>query len=114
MAKRQPSNTRRFRCRTLRVLVDYATPAGPRCDYATTLGAGGLFIQTETPLADGTRFKARFRLPGGDSVHEIDARVVWSRSLSKPAESVHALGMGIEFVDSVGVSRLARELEDLP
>ncbi len=114
MAKRQLTNTRRFRRRTLRILVDYGSDPGPRCDYATTLGARGLFIETETPLPEGTRFKARFRLPDGDCLHEIEARVVWSRSMAKPAESVHAPGMGVEFVDSVAASRLARELEDLP
>ena len=113
MAKRPTSNSRRFRRSTLRVLVDYEWNDSPRSDYATTLGAGGLFIETGTPLPEATRFTARFRLPGGDCLHEIEARVAWTRAIAKPAESVHAPGMGVEFVDSVAASRLARELEDV-
>ena len=71
MAGANPRARRRFKRRTVRVLVDYAGPEGACFDYATTLGPGGLFIETETPLAAGTPLKVRFRLnaggaPGGD------------------------------------------------
>jgi hypothetical protein len=41
---------RRYRRRTVRVLVEYVSDAGLCVDPATTLGAGGLFIETESPL----------------------------------------------------------------
>lgn len=100
---------RRFRRRTLRVLVDFVAEGGVRCEYATTLGAGGMFIETDEPLPAEAALKARFRLPGSDAVHEIEGRVVWSQ----PGGGRQAPGMGIEFTDAVAVAALARELERL-
>ena len=107
-------NRRRFKRRTIRVLVDYFTEGGVRYDYATTLGAGGLFIQTDDPLETGTQLRVRFRLSGGDPVHEIESRVVWSNRLSDNGYSLRAPGMGIEFTDASATASLAHELERLP
>jgi len=100
--------TRRFRRRTLRVLVEYLCEAGLCCDPATTLGAGGLFIETESPQREGTRLKLRFRLPAGETTHEIEG-LVWARSPGSPGSP----GMGIEFTDRAAAVRLARELAEL-
>jgi len=45
---------RRFRRRTVRVLVEYLSDAGLCRETATTLGAGGLFIESQQPLPKGT------------------------------------------------------------
>ena len=79
MRRPNEKNYRRFRRLTLRILVDYAAEGTMRCDYATTLGAGGLFIETDEPIDAGTRLKMRFRLPGGQDLHELEGRVVWKR-----------------------------------
>lgn len=100
---------RRYRRLTVRLLVDFVTSAGVHCDYATTLGAGGLFVETEQPLPPGSVLKMRFRLPGRELLHEIEGRVVWSQPAD--ADARRAPGMGIEFTDAVAISRLARELE---
>lgn len=105
---------RRFRRRLVRVLVDFHAGGGPRCEYATTLGAGGLFIETEAPLAPGTALRVRFRLPGGERLHAIEGRVTW---LHGP-DDVHAgderpLGMAVEFTDAQAASTLAHDLERL-
>jgi uncharacterized protein (TIGR02266 family) len=93
------------------VLVEYAAQVGLCCDPATTLGAGGLFVETERPLFEGARLKLRFRLPGAERAHEIEGRVVWVRT---PAESgPHAPGMGVEFTDRSAAARLARDLDAL-
>lgn len=102
---------RRYRRRTVRVLVEYVSDAGLAADPATTLGAGGIFIETESPLAESSSLKMRFTLPGGQTLHEIEGRVVWRRRPSDPGQ--HAPGMGIEFTDRSAASRLARELESL-
>jgi uncharacterized protein (TIGR02266 family) len=100
---------RRYRRRTVRVLVDYATASGPHCDLATTLGAGGLFIESDDPPREGSMLKLRFRLPGSEAVHEIEGRVVWTR---RPrAGDAHAAGMGIEFSDPLASAKLAQELK---
>jgi uncharacterized protein (TIGR02266 family) len=105
-------NRRRFRRRTLRLMVDYRGPDGIRCEYATTLGAGGLFIESHDPLPTGSLFKVRFRLPGAPRLHEIEARVVWSQPGADRA-SGQAPGMGIAFLDAEATSELARALESL-
>jgi uncharacterized protein (TIGR02266 family) len=102
---------RRYRRRTVRVLVEYVSDAGLCVDPSTTLGAGGLFIETETPLLEHSALKMRFRLPGSSKTHEIEGRVVWRRRPSDPGS--HSPGMGIEFTDPAAAARLARELEML-
>jgi len=52
------------------------------------ISKGGLGIRTMTPLAAGTKLKARFRLPGSKHDIEAESRVAWS---SKQA------GMGLQF-----------------
>ncbi len=100
---------RKYRRRTLRVLVEHVSESGLSTDPATTLGAGGVFIETETPLPERATHKMRFRLPGGESEHEIEGRVVWRRRPSDPGQ--HSPGMGIEFTDRQAAMRLAREIE---
>lgn len=102
---------RRFRRRVARVLVDYHSAAGPCRDFATTLGAGGMFIETDDPLPPGARLKLCFQLPGENDPHEIEGFVAWARS---PAHRVMgSAGMGIEFRDRGACARLARFLERL-
>jgi type IV pilus assembly protein PilZ len=96
----------------VRVLVDFIAEGGVRCEYATTLGAGGMFVETEEPIPLEAALKARFRLPGSDVVHEIEGRVAWTQGAGDGGR--RAPGMGVEFTDSVAVAALARELERLP
>ena len=111
MNGRDQRDRRRFRRRTVRVLVEYLSDAGLCCDTATTLGAGGLFIETDHPLPEGSAIKLAFQLPGSDVRHEIEGRVVWAR---RPwGDAIGAVGMGIEFFDSKAAARLARDLERL-
>ena len=103
---------RRYRRRTVRVQVEYTSETGPCRAVATTLGAGGLFVATESPLPRDTALTLRFRLlRGGRLNHAIEGRVVWSR---KPGDAgSHAPGMGIQFTDRAAAQQLARELEHL-
>ncbi len=111
MRKPPRENRRRFRRRTVRVLVDYVAPDGVRCEYATTLGAGGLFIESEEPLAPGSIFKVRFRLPSSGRIHEVESRVAWTHVASAQTSS-QAPGMGIVFTNAGAAAELARELEE--
>jgi type IV pilus assembly protein PilZ len=110
--RRRGDPRRRFRRVTVRLLVDFVAAGGVHCEYATTLGAGGLFIECEQPLAPGTRLKVRFRLPGAETLHEIEARVAWWQPPG--AHATRAPGMGVEFTDAVAIAALARALERLP
>jgi uncharacterized protein (TIGR02266 family) len=106
----EPPATRRFRRRTVRISVRYAVQDVERCDVATTLGAGGLFVQTARPLPRGTRLVVRFCLPGSDRVHELPGRVVFAH---EPAGEGSSAGMGIEFTDAHGIAQLAHAIEAL-
>ena len=109
--ERSPEEARRYRRQTIRVLVDYRTPDGLHCDYATTLGAGGMFLATTESLRRGDVLKLRFRLPGYETLHELEGRVVWVRT-AKAGEPTGAPGAGVQFIDSAATAQLARELED--
>jgi uncharacterized protein (TIGR02266 family) len=111
MPVERPRRTRRYRRRTVRVEVAYDTPWGPQKGTATTLGAGGLFIATQETLDEHDRVVVRFRLPGGDTLHEIEGRVAWANRPTDPHP--HTRGMGIEFTDPAASALLALELERL-
>jgi len=111
MPRNETDSSRRFRRRTVRILVDYNTEDGVRCDYATTLGAGGLFIESEDCCGPDSQLKLRFRLSPDAELHEIEGRVVWIRHLNEGGLP-HSPGMGVQFTDSVSAAKLARELED--
>ncbi len=103
MRRRSHPRRRRYRRLTLRVVVEYASETGLHSELATTLGAGGLFISTDAPLAETTQLKLRFQLPGLETRWEVEGRVAW----------VDASGMGIEFVDRSTAAKLASALESL-
>ncbi len=103
---------RRHRRQTVRILVDYQSDHEVRCEYATTLGAGGLFIESEEPLPVGTILKLRFRLPHSEELHELEGRVSWNRDAKTGDRSV-APGMGVQFTSPSIAGALARELDHL-
>ncbi len=100
--------TRRYRRRTIRIVVEYLCDTGTRSETATTLGAGGLFIESDTPPSEGTVLKLRFQTSPKGPQHELEGRVVWSRGIA--AGLVGTPGMGIEFTDRRAIKKLAEEL----
>jgi hypothetical protein len=122
MSELRQRASRRYRRRTVRIQVEYLFDADLRRERATTLGAGGLFIESDAPLAAGALLKLRFRLAAGRALHEIEGRVVWSKraetgsaagSAGAGAGSAGSAGMGIEFLDRAAARALARDLEAL-
>jgi uncharacterized protein (TIGR02266 family) len=111
MSKGADRPKRRYRRRTVRITVDYLSDTGLHCERATTLGAGGLFIETESPVAAGSLLKLRFRLSETGAHHEIEGRVIWSRGVANSAAG--KTGMGIEFLNRAAANALAVELEHL-
>ena len=113
MSNRTPKNTRKHRRMTVRILVDYQARGGIHCDYATTLGAGGMFLETELVMDRGESVKVRFRIPGGELLHEFEATVTWHHAANVDSGGeLHTPGVGLQFSDPTLTSALARELED--
>ncbi len=102
---------RRFRRRTIRTLVEYTTETGIQCEPATTLGPGGLFIQTDTPVPKGSILKLRFRISDDLPVREIEGRVAWSKSIADG--NPRTPGFGIEFLHRTGINTVAEDLKTL-
>jgi len=101
----RPRPQRRYPRLTLRVEVTLEADGGERKAVATTLGAGGLYVAGELPLAKGAPLVARFRLPGERGEVRLAARVAWrSRPGCEP-------GVGLEFSDPDARAHLAAELE---
>ena len=111
MSKGADRPNRRYRRRTVRITVEYLSDTGLRCERATTLGAGGLFIETDSPVAAGSLLKLRFRLSETGAHHEIEGRVIWSKGVWNSDSG--ATGMGVEFLDRAAANALAIELKNL-
>jgi uncharacterized protein (TIGR02266 family) len=104
-------DARRHRRQTVRILVEYQADEAERSNYATTLGAGGLFIECDDALPPATILKLRFRLPHSEQLHELEGRVTWRRDAHE--ERSLSPGMGIQFGDCPARTKLARELDSL-
>ena len=83
----------------LAVKVRYTTPEGKQFDSLTGgIGAGGLFIESSTPLAPGTELSVEFALPDRPwEKHKAIAKVAWTRN--KPERHLLFPGMGVQFTN---------------
>ena len=97
---------------TVRILVDYELRGEPHRDYATTLGAGGLFIECPDPPLPNSTLKLRFGLRTAGKPFELEGRVTW-RCTAETAGLGVVPGMGLSFAPGSDTGRLARELNRL-
>ena len=83
----------------LALKVRYTTPEGKQFDSLTSgIGAGGLFIESSTPLAPGTELSVEFALPDRPwEKHKAKVKVVWTRN--KPERHLLFPGMGVKFTN---------------
>lgn len=101
-----PAAIRRYARVEMRVLVDLLGSEFARSEYASSVGAGGLFLETEEPPELGSTLKLRFRLPGHAELQEIEGRVAWINDAERPTDPQTPPGAGIEFTDPSEVARL--------
>ncbi|HKP00566.1 MAG TPA: PilZ domain-containing protein [Nitrospiraceae bacterium] len=82
---------------TLAVKVRYTTREGKQFESLTGgIGAGGLFIESSSPLAPGTELSVEFALPDRPwEKHKATAKVAWTRN--KPERHLLFPGMGVQF-----------------
>lgn len=95
--------SRRFYPRApLELRVQYRTTGSFLISYTSNLSRGGLFIETDQPLPEGTAVTLRFRVPGGeDKANEIEttAVVMWVRRERSPIGEPPGMGMRFDKVD---------------
>ena len=94
MAKKTTQLEQRVETRVpIRMRVEYENLADFLDDYTSNLSLGGMFVHSRSPLAIGTRFRLRFRLPNREKPIETYGIVRWvtEKIGHQPA------GMGIQF-----------------
>jgi len=100
---------------SLALKVRYTTPEGKQFDSLTGgIGAGGLFIESSTPLAPGTELSVEFALPDRPwEKHKAKAKVAWTRN--KPERNLLFPGMGVQFtnIDDKARKKLVELVEAL-
>jgi uncharacterized protein (TIGR02266 family) len=94
--------------------VEYREPSELLSDYLTSLGGGGLFINTSFPFAIGDRLSFSISFPGLLEQHEFEGVVRWRRAPG-PDTPAEEAGLGVEFLvaDAATRGRLAALLESL-
>ena len=75
------------------VRVDYRTVDELFSDFARNVNEGGLFVETESPLAIDTPVSVQFKIPGSDEPVSGSGRVVRTQSDA----ATETPGMAIEF-----------------
>ncbi|MEI8014713.1 MAG: PilZ domain-containing protein [Nitrospira sp.] len=83
----------------LAMKVRCTTSEGKQFDSLTGgIGAGGLFIESSSPLPPGTELSFEFSLPDHPwEKHKAKAKVAWTRN--KPERHLLFPGMGVRFTD---------------
>jgi len=75
------------------VRVEYASVDAMFSEFTQNINEGGLFIETEEPLAIDEPVELVFRLPGSPEPIKVAGRVAWVTGCEGP----DAPGMGVEF-----------------
>lgn len=92
--------TRREMRFAMRVEILY----GPRQElrltgFSVNISAGGVYIETATPLAADENITLLFSLPGQERVIRCAARVAWVNLAQQPKKRALPPGFGVQFVD---------------
>ena len=82
------------------VRVDYTAVDKFFSDFTTDINEGGMFIETSSPPAPGTKVTLAFSLPNNQEPLLIEGRVVWSNPDGEARS-----GMGIEFEELSSTAR---------
>lgn len=102
LAYRKPPATRETRTEprvTLTFRVKYKTPEGHQYESrAGGIGGGGLFIESQAPLAVGTKLALEFSLPERPS-EWLAAKGVVAWICPKADQYTFSPGMGVRFTD---------------
>lgn len=79
----------------IQLLVDFRCDGNYLFDFCEDLGTGGLFIQTESPLPEGSEIDLTFTLPDSKKTISTKGNVIWVQKKSEDAKK--STGMGVQF-----------------
>ena len=80
------------------ISLSFKSSAGFAKAFSGDMSAGGIFIKTTKPFANGEPFILKIKLPDAPETLKIDCEVSWNRTeTSDPVKQ--PLGMGIKFIE---------------
>jgi uncharacterized protein (TIGR02266 family) len=79
------------------MLVDYKSEGNYLFDFSYNLGAGGIFIHTQSILPRGSVVVMNFTLPETGEKFEVKGQVMWTQEVAPEAEA--STGMGVQFMN---------------
>ena len=79
----------------IQLLVDYRCDGHYLFDFCRDLGTGGVFIETNDPLAQGSSVDLTFTLPDSKETLQAKGKVIWVQS-AVPNKRLTP-GMGVQF-----------------
>jgi uncharacterized protein (TIGR02266 family) len=80
----------------IQLLVDYSCNGHYLFDFCKNLGTGGVFIQTEAPLPQGSTVDLTFTIPDSKETLKTAGKVIWVQE-DIPGRKDLAPGMGVQF-----------------
>jgi len=86
------------------MLVDYKSEGNYLFDFSYNLGAGGIFINTQSILPRGSVVVMNFTLPETGDKFEVKGEVMWTQEASATSEA--SSGMGVQFTSLTEDQRL--------
>jgi type IV pilus assembly protein PilZ len=88
----------------VQLLVDYRSDGNYLFDFCKDLGAGGVFIQTEKPLAHGSEIELTFTIPDSKETLHTKGKVIWVQNAIEGRTDL-CPGMGVQFTAFESESR---------
>lgn len=93
----------------IQLLVDYRSGGSYLFDFCKDVGAGGVFIETKTPLSSGSEIDLTFTIPDSKETLRTKAKVIWSQGPVLGRADIN-VGMGVQFTEFSDSQR--KKLED--
>lgn len=82
----------------IHLLVDYHSNGNYLFDFCRDLGTGGVFIETKSPLPQGSPVELTFTIPDSKETLEAKGKVIWVQPPLDDREELTP-GMGIQFFE---------------
>lgn len=93
---RNPIEARRAARSSLALEVQYHSQGSFLLSYSRNLSKGGLFLETNELLPEGTKLAVKFKVPGIKDTVETMAQVMWVRRADSEAGLPNGLGLQFE------------------